>query len=169
MVPRGTAASSVLAVSAALMVLASGCAMGLPGEPQQAASRGQSLSQAKAELAHASGLRETDVEVDTSYSGLIKRRFITVEATVSDEGRMPQSVDYLAQVGWSVNEVEPDDGVFVRIRFTPQPIIGKVAQRNGWTTATYSSSTNGLRQLVLLPKAAVRQRFGDWPGSAPAS
>ncbi|WP_022904599.1 hypothetical protein [Curtobacterium sp. B8] len=105
--------------------------------------------------------------MDTSYSGASERSVITVEATVSDEAQIPQLIDYLAQVAWSVNEVEPDTGVFVRIRFTPQPIIGKVAQMNGWTTATYSSSTEDLKQFVVLPKAAVRQRFGDWPGPAP--
>lgn len=108
------------------------------------------------------------------YGTLVSRwtRAIRVRASeASSPSRLrcliPKLIDYLAQVAWSVNEVEPDTGVFVRIRFTPQPIIGKVAQMNGWTTATYSSSTEDLKQFVVLPKAAVRQRFGDWPGPAP--
>ncbi|WP_204620494.1 hypothetical protein [Curtobacterium luteum] len=164
---RRNAIFSALAVSIVLVMLAGGCAMNHSDEPQHTASGGQSLSSAKEELAHKSGLRDTGIEVDTSYSGASKRSLITVEATVSDEAQIPQVIDYLAQVGWSINEVEPDTGIFVRIRFTPQPIIGKVAQTNGWTTATYSSATDGLKQLVVLPKAAVSQRFGNWPGPAP--
>ncbi|WP_176491616.1 hypothetical protein [Curtobacterium sp. 'Ferrero'] len=86
---------------------------------------------------------------------------------MSKKALIPEYIDYMAQVGWSVNDVEPDTGIFVRIRSTPQPIIGAIARMNGWTTATYSPSTDGLKQFVTLPKAAVRQRFGDWPGPPP--
>lgn len=167
MVRRGAAILLALGGSIALVMLAGGCAESHADAPQQTARGGQSLSQARRELAHQSGLRRTNIEVDRSYSGPSARSLITVEGTVSNEALIPEYIDYMAQVGWSVNDVEPDTGIFVRIRSTSQPIIGAIARMNGWTTATYSPSTDGLKQFVTLPKAAVRQRSGDWPGPPP--
>lgn len=102
-------------------------------------------------------------------SGLEKHHQMLVKATAEKSADLPALIDHLALIGWSVKQDEPDTGVYVRLVVSPQPVIGEVAQENGWTDAVFSTSTDQLKQLVLLPEASVRDRFGAWPGPVPSS
>ncbi|WP_139195080.1 hypothetical protein [Curtobacterium sp. MCBA15_001] len=128
---------------------------------------GQSLDAARQQLQTIPGLSNTSVDVDETISGLNKHHQVLVAATFDDSAKLPTMIDTLAQIGWSVNEHEPDTGVYVRLRLSPQPVIGEVAKAHGWPGAAYATSTDSLKQLVLLPQGSLRDRFGQWPGSAP--
>jgi hypothetical protein len=130
---------------------------------------GQSVDQARAQLKSIDGLRSTSIEVDETVSGLNKHHQVRVEATADKSADLPALIDRLAQLGWSVNQNEPDTGIYVRLQVSPQPTIGDIATQNGWKDAAYSTSTDRLKQLVLLPEAAVRERFGAWPGPVPSA
>jgi hypothetical protein len=130
---------------------------------------GQSIDQARAQLKSVDGLRSTSMEVEETVSGLNKHHQVLVEATADKSAELPALIDRLAQLGWSVNQDVPDTGVYVRLQVSPQPNIGDIAKQNGWTNAVYSMSTDRLKQLVLLPEAAVRKRFGAWPGPVPSA
>lgn len=128
---------------------------------------GQSLEAARGQLRAMSGLTDTSVDIDETVSGLNTHHQVLVTATVDDPARLPTVINTLAQLGWSVNDHEPDAGIFVGLRLSPQPVIGDIAKEEGWTDAAYATSTDRLKQLVLLPESAVEKRFGEWPGSAP--
>lgn len=128
---------------------------------------GQSLEAARGQLRAMSGLTDTSVDIDETVSGLNTHHQVLVTAAVDDPAQLPTVINTLAQLGWSVNDHEPDAGIFVRLRLSPQPVIGDIAKEEGWTDAAYATSTDRLKQLVLLPESAVEKRFGEWPGSAP--
>ena len=130
---------------------------------------GQSIAQARAQLTSITGVSATSIEVDETVSGLNKHHQVLVKARADTSADLPALVDLLARLGWSVNQDEPDSGVYVRLQVSPQPVIGDIAKKNGWKDAAYSTSTDRLKQLVLLPAAAVRARFGAWPGRVPSS
>jgi hypothetical protein len=130
---------------------------------------GQSIAEARTQLKSIAGLSATSIEVDETVSGLNKHHQVLVKATADTSADLPALIDHLAQLGWSVNEDEPDTGVYVRLQVSPQPVIGDIAKQNGWKDAAYATSTDRLKQLVLLPEAAVRARFGDWPGPVPSA
>jgi hypothetical protein len=141
------------------------------GKPPSSSAHdgGQSIAQAQAQLKSITGLSATSIEVDETVSGLNKHHQVLVKATADKSADLPALINRLAQVGWSVNQDEPDTGVYVRLQVSPQPVIGDIAKQNGWKDAAYSTSTDRLKQLVLLPEAAVRARFGAWPGPAPSA
>jgi len=130
---------------------------------------GQSIAEARTQLKSIAGLSATSIEVDETVSGLNKHHQVLVKATAETSADLPALIDHLAQLGWSVNEDEPDTGVYVRLQVSPQPVIGDIAKQNGWKDAAYATSTDRLKQLVLLPEAAVRARFGAWPGPVPSA
>jgi hypothetical protein len=140
-------------------------------KPSSSSARGggQSIAEARTQLKSIAGLSATSIEVDETVSGLNKHHQVLVKATADTSADLPALIDHLAQLGWSVNQDEPDTGVYVRLQVSPQPVIGDIAKQNGWSDAAYSTSTDRLKQLVLLPEAAVRARFGDWPGPVPSA
>lgn len=125
---------------------------------------GQSLEQARKQLSSIEGLSDVSIEEEKTVSGLNERHEVSIAATVEDAAAAPGFVDQLAQLGWSVNEAEPDTGVFIRLRTSPQLVIGDVAKERGWTEAAYTTSTAELKQLVLLSPDELQERFGPWPG-----
>ncbi|MEN0102347.1 MAG: hypothetical protein AAGC90_05415 [Curtobacterium sp.] len=165
-------------IGAAIVILGSvgGCStMGTQGPtptsstPSSHGRAGQSLDAAREQLRAMPGLTDTSVQIDQTVSGLNKHHQVLVTATAEDPSQLPMVIDKLAQLGWSVSEHEPDTGVYVRLKLTPQPVIGDIAKANGWTDAAYATSTDRLKQLVLLPEVAVEERFGKWPGAVPDS
>ena len=130
----------------------------------RAQNGGQSIAEARTQLGSIDGLSATSIEVDETVSGLNTHHQVLVEATADSSADLPAFIDDLAQLGWSVNQDEPDTGVYVRLQVSPQPVIGEIAKQNSWKDAAYSTSTDRLKQLVLLPETAVRDRFGAWPG-----
>lgn len=141
------------------------------GAPTRSSSadRGQSLAQARTQLESIAGLTQTSIEVDETVSGLNKHHQVLVKAAADASTDVPALIDRLAQLGWSINQDEPDTGVYIRLQLSPQPVVGEIAKQNGWKDAAYSTATDRLKQLVLLPKPAVRERFGAWPGPVPSA
>lgn len=130
-------------------------------------SAGQTLDAAREQLKFIAGLADTSIEADKTASGLNKHRQVLVEGSVENAAELSALVDNLAQLGWSVNQEEPDTGMALRLVLSPQPAIGDVAQAEGWTDGAYSTSTDRLKQMILLPASALQDRFGAWPGLVP--
>ncbi|MDP9737793.1 hypothetical protein [Curtobacterium sp. 260] len=128
---------------------------------------GHSIEQARNQLSSIEGLSDVSIEETKTVSGLNEHHEVSIAATVEDASAAPAFVDQLAQLGWSVNEAEPDTGVFIRLRTSPQLVIGDVAKERGWSEAAYTTSTAELKQLVLLSPDELKERFGPWPGEAP--
>jgi hypothetical protein len=130
---------------------------------------GQSVARAQEQLRTIKGLSATSIEVDETVSGLNEHNQVLVKATADTSADLAALIDHLAQLGWSVNQDEPDTGVYLRLQVSPQPVIGDIARQNGWNDAAYSTSTDRLKQLVLLSEASLRRHFGTWPGPAPSA
>lgn len=162
-------------VAVVALVTLSGCSelgsaptSGMPSSTRGAAS-GQSLEQARRQLESIGGLSDTSIKEEKTVSGLSEHHQVFITGTVADPASASDLVDQLAQLGWSVNEAKPDTGVFIRLKASPQPVVGDLAKQQGWSSAGYATSTDDLKQLVLLPADALQERFGAWPGSVPSS
>lgn len=162
-----------IVVTVMAVVALSGCSAlrTTPSSAQSASLQGptggQSLEQARNQLSSIEGLSDVSIEEEKTVSGLNEHHEVSIAATVEDASAAPAFVDQLAQLGWSVNEAEPDTGVFIRLRTSPQLVIGDVAKERGWSEAAYTTSTAELKQLVLLSPNELKERFGAWPGEAP--
>jgi len=139
---------------------------GAPSSSLRVLTGGQSLERAREQLSSIDGLSEVSINEEKTVSGLDEHHEVAIAATVEDAAAVPTLVDRLAQLGWSVNEAEPDTGVFIRLRTHPQLVIGDVAKERGWREAPYATSTADLKQLVLLSPEELQGRFGPWPGEA---
>ncbi len=164
------AAWTLIAVLA--LMASSGCGRtgtvpsdGAPSRPS--GSTGQSLERAQELLASIDGLTDASITQADMVSGLNKRHEVSIEGSVHDSAAVPAIVDRVARLGWSVGDVEPDTGVFIRLRTKPQLVIGELAEQQGWSGSAYATSTEELQELVLIPSDALEDHFGPWPGGAP--
>ncbi|QKS11964.1 hypothetical protein FB462_1350 [Curtobacterium citreum] len=129
-------------------------------------STGQSLEQAQERLASIDGLTDASITQGDTLSGLNKRHEVSIEGSVHDSAAVPGIIERVARLGWSVGDVEPDTGVFIRLRTKPQLVIGEVAEQQGWSGSAYATSTEELKELVLIPSDALEDHFGRWPGGS---
>jgi len=134
------------------------------------AAGGQSLDQARGELEARSGLTEVSMKVNQTVSGLQTHRRLWVEATTdaTDSGAQKEIVEYLLTLGWSINDVDADKGISVRLHTNPQVVVGDLV-KSSWSDLEYRSSPDSFKELVVVPRSALEEKLGAWPGPVPAS
>lgn len=134
------------------------------------AAGGQSIDQARGELEARPGLTEVSVTVNKTVSGLQTHRRIWLEATTdaTDSGAQKELVEYLLALGWSINDVDADKGISVRLHTNPQVVVGDLV-KSSWSDLEYRSSPDSFKELVVVPRNALEEKLGSWPGPVPAS
>ncbi len=131
-------------------------------------SSGQTLAEARAQLAERSGLTDTSMTVDETMSGFQEHRRLWLEAstTSASEDEQRSLVEYLFALGWSVGDVEADQGVSVRVHTQPQVTIGALLQ--DWDGLQYRSTSDSFKELAVASREVLERRLGPWPGAVPS-
>ncbi|MDM7892535.1 hypothetical protein [Curtobacterium caseinilyticum] len=76
-------------------------------------------------------------------------------------------VEYMFALGWSIKDVEADQGVSVRVRTQPQVTIGELLQN--WNGLQYRSTSDSFKEVVVAPRKVLERQLGRWPGAVPSS
>lgn len=125
---------------------------GAPSRP--CGSTGQSLERAQERSASIDGLTDASITQADTVSGLNKRHEVSIEGSVHDSATVPAIIDRVARLGWSVGDVEPDTGAFIRLRTKPQLVLGEVAVRLRAASGV-TRSRGGRPLLDPVPRAGV--------------
>lgn len=168
-------ARAVVAAACLLSVaLVAGCSDSSPaGPPTPSASAsadvgGQSLAQARQQLASCGCVTNASVKVNQTLSGFNTHRRIWFEATTErtspDEQR--DVVEYLLSLGWSINDVHADEGVSVRLHTSPQVVVGSLLD-SSWPDVQYRSAPESFMSVVVVNRPSLEQELGAWPGPRP--
>jgi hypothetical protein len=132
------------------------------------AQGGESLDVARAQLAELAGLSNATIKVNKTVSGLQTNRRIWFEATSSATSADEQAkqVEQLLELGWSINDVDANSGVSVRLHTSPQVVVGDLLD-SSWTDVEYRSSPESFKELVIVPRSSLEAKLGAWPGDVP--
>lgn len=171
-----TVSSRLVIATAGILVLVgcAGCSTLQDGEKPNVShtsaptSSGQTLAEARAQLEERSGLTDTSITVNETMSGLQEHRRLWLEAstTSTSEGEQRALVEYLFALGWSVDDVDADQGVSVRVHTQPQVTIGALLQ--DWDGLQYRSTSDSFKELAVASREVLERRLGPWPGAAPS-
>lgn len=138
------------------LLLLTGCAQAQAGQTAKAANS-----------MHLAGA-EVNVLSSSSYNGFAKviSHSVRIQVDPGYEIADPTAVvEYLAKVGWSVNDARPTTGTTLSfakpISFDPV----EAARKGGWHTT--SGTQNSRSSLIYLNLKEVKHRLGTWPGKIP--
>jgi hypothetical protein len=126
---------------------------------------GQSEDEAELQLRSIPGIEDARVAAFGVYSGLTWEAFAGVTVTISpgfSVSRMPDFVEFLAQVAWSVNAEQPNTRVRMGIAGTPAPVLEAALRSAGWEIRPGQQGTD-----LYVPVKVVRGKLGPWPGPVP--
>ncbi|WP_281267480.1 hypothetical protein [Curtobacterium sp. 9128] len=170
--PR-TAMVAVASVGFLSVISTAGCSGANTGEQSNVstsriAHAGEALDVARAQLSKMPGISESSIKVDRTVTGLQTNRRIWIEATSDSTSRDEQArqVEQLFRLGWSVNDVDANKGVSVRMHTSPQVIVGDLLD-SSWTDREFRSSPGSFRALVVVPRSSLESKLGKWPGDVP--
>ncbi|WP_413602319.1 hypothetical protein [Curtobacterium sp. Curtsp57] len=114
------------------------------------------------------GLSDATIKVNKTVSGLQTNRRIWFEATSSalSADEQTKQVEQLLELGWSINDVDANNGVSVRLHTSPQVVVGDLLD-SSWTDLEYRSSPESFKELVVVPRSSLEAKLGAWPGDVP--
>lgn len=171
-----TVLSRLTIVTAGVLILVgcAGCSTPQLGEEPNVSqtsaptSSGQTLAEARAQLQERSGLTDTSITVNETMSGFQEHRRLRLEAstTSTSEDEQRTLVEYMFALGWSVNDVDADQGVSVRVHTQPQVTIGALLK--DWEGLQYRSTSDSFRELVVASRKVLERQLGQWPGAVPS-
>jgi hypothetical protein len=156
------------------VALVAGCSESPPaGPPTPSASAsagvgGQSLAQARQQLASCGCVTNASVKVNQTLSGFNTHRRIWFEATTDSTSPDVQRdlVEYLLSLGWSINDVHADEGVSVRLHTSPQVVVGGLLD-SSWPDVQYRPAPESFKSVVVVSRPSLEQELGAWPGPRP--
>lgn len=172
--PRAVVVTAAVMSLTSMMVM-TGCSRSTPRDgstmsTSESSTSGETLAAARERIARSSSLTETSVKVNKTVSGLTTNRRIWFEATSSatDQNELAQQVKYLLQLGWSINDVDANEGISVRLHTSPQVVVGELLDST-WTDLEFRSSPDTFKSLVVVPRSTLTAKLGPWPGDTPTS
>lgn len=75
-------------------------------------------------------------------------------------------VEYMFALGRSINDVEADQGVSVRVGTQPQVTIGELLPN--WNGLQYRSTSDSFQEVAVAPRKVLERELGRWPGAVPS-
>lgn len=133
-----------------------------------AVSSGQTLTEARAQLQERGAVTDTSITVNETTSGSQEHRRIWLEGSTTSTSVEEQRalVEYMFALGWSINDVEADQGVSVRVRTQPQMTIRELLPN--WNGLQYRSTSDSFKEVVVAPRRVLERQLGRWPGAVPS-
>jgi hypothetical protein len=157
----------------AMALLVAGCS-GPSSAPTSSSSAGQSAGEAQASIRKIPGVASASVKLNKTMSGFNKHYGVLTQVTLSDGTSVPDPaklINYLVAVSWSVEGKEPDQGVSLTLKTSPQIDVGPVARDDGWSDVSYlqHSSDPDAPQFAQFSPQSMTKKLGAWPGAAPTA